>query len=118
MIAETIEAIKEHDLVFQSELFAYVQFSERTFYNWQLQDVQTIKKAFEDNRTRTKKALRKKWYDSDNFTAQVALYKLIATDSEYERLANVKQITSETPELPPVIRFVRRKTDKELPDAE
>ena len=87
MINQSLEAIKKYNLVFQEELFAYVPFSGATFYNHKLEELETIKKAFDDNRIRIKGSLRKKWYDSDNFSAQVALYKLIGNDEERKKLS-------------------------------
>ena len=96
MIKDSIEAIKKYNLMFIEEIFAYVSFSRATFYNWKLDNLDDIKNAFSYNRIKTKAALRKKWYDSENFSAQIALYKLIGTEHEYERLANAKQTVEQT----------------------
>ena len=83
MIDISLKAIEENELIFLSELFTYVPFSEKTFYNHKLQDLQDIKKAIEDNRVKTKSKLRKRWEISDNPTVQIALYKLLADANEY-----------------------------------
>ena len=45
-----------------------------------------FKEIIENNKINQKRQLRKKWFDNDNATLQLALYKLIATNDERERL--------------------------------
>jgi len=87
MINQSLEAIKKFNLIFLDELFAYVPFSRATFYNYKLDILDNIKKAIEDNKIRIKGGLRKKWYDSDNFSSQLALYKLAGNDEERKKLS-------------------------------
>ena len=87
MINQSLEAIKKYNLIFLDELFAYVPFSSSTFYNHELEKLENIKKAIEDNKIRIKGGLRKKWYESENFSSQLALYKLAGTDEERKRLS-------------------------------
>ena len=87
LIDQSLEAIKKYNLIFLEELFAYVPFCNKTFYNYNLQDLQDIKKAIEDNKIRIKGGLRKKWYESDNFSSQLALYKLAGNDEERKKLS-------------------------------
>ena len=47
-----------------------------------------IKEELEKNRVAIKANLRKKWYDSDNATLQIALMKLISTDDERRKISN------------------------------
>lgn len=83
---QALKAIKDHNLMFVSDLMAYLPCSSKTFYNKGLQELQTIKEALEQNRIKTKNGLRAKWYNSDNATVQIALYKLISNDKEFGSL--------------------------------
>jgi hypothetical protein len=94
LIDKSLEAIKQNKLIFIDEIFSYVEFSAATFYNWKLEKLETIKKALADNKITMKAAMRKKWYDSDNPTLQIALMRLISNDAEFSRL--VKTETNNT----------------------
>lgn len=88
---QAINAIVENNLMFIEEVVAYLPCSERTLYNHDLQDLQSIKDAINENRVKAKVGLRKKWYESDNATVQIALYKLIGTDDEGSKINSQKQ---------------------------
>ena len=72
---------------------SYLPCSKQTFYDHHLDKVDAIKAAIEKNRTDLKIGLRKKWYESDNATTQIALYKLIGTDDESDRINSQKNKT-------------------------
>jgi len=84
---ESITAIKENGLVFISEIFAYVPFSSATFYNHGLEKLESIKKVLDDNKIKTCQSLKKKWFDSDNPTLQIALFKTICSDDNLRKLS-------------------------------
>lgn len=86
MIKQSLEAIKENDLVFVEEIIAFVPFGKATFYNHNLDKLDDIKKELDNNRIRTKAGLRKNWRESKSPALQIALYRLLATESEYDRL--------------------------------
>lgn len=96
LIRLSLEAIEKNNLMFQSDILAYVPFSEKTFYNQKLQEVQPIKRALEDNRIKTKNSLKAKWYLSDNPTVQIALFKLIGSEDEVHRLSGTKHEQTNT----------------------
>lgn len=84
---EAIRAIKENNLTFDSEVWVYLGISEKTYYNHELQKLQSIKEAIKENRVKTKNNLKAKWFRSSNATLQVALYKLISDDEERKKLS-------------------------------
>ena len=90
LIDDSLHAIEENKLIWIEEIFAFVPFSSSTFYNHELEKLEAIKKAIEDNRVNQKTKLREKWYKSDNPTLQIALYKLLASDQEYIVLSTQK----------------------------
>ena len=85
-----LEAIKKHNLFFIEDVICYLPCGKVTFYEHKLNELNNIKEALEKNKINTKLGLRKKWYDSDNPTTQIALYKLIGTDDESDRITNQK----------------------------
>jgi len=88
---QSLKAITEHNLIFIGDIFAYVGFSKRAFYDHKLQECNAIKSELDKNRVNMKIEMRKKWYDSDNATLQIGLMKLIANDEEAHRLNGTKR---------------------------
>ena len=90
MIKQCLEAIEEHDLIFVEEIITFVPFGKTTFYEHKLNESDIIKKALDDSRIKTKSVLRKNWRESKSPVLQIALYKLLATPEEYDRLIQQK----------------------------
>lgn len=91
---EALKVIKKNELVFISDIVAYMVCSRSTFYEYELDKSDILKEEIEKNKTTKKVGLRKKWYDSENATVQIALYKLLATDTELRRLqSNYVELT-------------------------
>ena len=85
---EIIEIIKKHNLFDILSIFAfYTKMSRATFYNYSFDKLDTILKALDDNKLKTKQSLKNKWYKSDNPTLQIALYRTICTDEERKAIA-------------------------------
>lgn len=90
ILKDAIELIEKHHLVFIDDVVSLLPISASTFYEWfpaKSDELETVKKALEKNRVSMKANMRKKWYQSENATLQVALMKLIATDDEAARLS-------------------------------
>ncbi len=86
MIKQSLKAIEENDLVFVEEIITFVPFGKTTFYDHELNESDSIKKALDDNRVKIKAGLRKDWRTSKYPVLQIALYRLLATEDEYDRL--------------------------------
>lgn len=99
MIEQAVKAIEENDLIFIDEIFAFVPYSKATFYDKKLDESDTIKKAITESKIKTKSHLRKQWRKSDNPSLQIALYKLIGSDEEAEKLNGTKQKHEHTGEI-------------------
>jgi hypothetical protein len=84
--AKALEVIQKNMLVFIHEVCNFMNIERQTFYNHELDKLDSIKDALEKNKSTLKAGLRKKWYDSDNATVQIALYKLIGTEAESDRI--------------------------------
>jgi hypothetical protein len=91
LIELSLRVIEQHNLMFMTEIPAYLPCSQSTFYGYHLARSEALKEALFANRTRRKVGLREKWYESDNPISQIALYKLIGTADELERLNTSRQ---------------------------
>ena len=90
ILKDAIELIEKHHLVFMSDVIGLLPISEQTFYTYfpkNSEELEELKNILDKNRISMKSNMRKKWYQSDNATLQVALMKLIATDDEAARLS-------------------------------
>lgn len=88
---EAIKHIREKKLFFVEDVIGFLPCSKPTFYDHfkvDSDEFNLIKDELEKNRISTKTSMRKKWYDSDNPTLQIALMKLISTDEERRKISN------------------------------
>jgi hypothetical protein len=86
LLKQSLEAIEKYKLIFIDDIIAYLPCSLATFYNHELEKVEDIKKALYTNKIKMKTGLRAKWYKNDHPSVQIALYKLIGTERECNRL--------------------------------
>ena len=98
---QALTAIKKHKLIFIEEVASFLPCDKTTFYNHKLHEFDTLKSALLANKVNMKAGLRKKWYAGDNATTQIALYKLIGTNEEADRL-NGKQKNETTVNFAPI----------------
>lgn len=87
--AKAIEVINKNKLIFIEDICAMVGVSKFTYYEKfpvNSNDYNELSKLLEENKISLKVGLRKKWYDSDNATTQMALYKLCSTTEEHKKL--------------------------------
>ena len=87
---QALKAISSKKLVFIDEVANCLPCSRSTFYAKNLDKSDTLKEALEKNKLDQKGKLRRKWLAGDNATAQIALYRLLATDDEADRLNTSK----------------------------
>ena len=81
-----LKVITENTLFFIEDVCSFMAISKTTFYNRKLDEVNDIKEALRLNRSKAKQKLKKDWYNSQNPTLQIALYKLLGTQEECHRL--------------------------------
>ena len=87
MEKQSIEAIEKHKLFFIQDVVAYLPCSSATFYNLELEKLETIKDALTKVRTDLKVSMRSKWYKSQNATLQMGLMKLLSSPEELRKLS-------------------------------
>jgi len=90
--SEILKVIEENKIYVIKDIFAfYTGIKSSQFYNLKLEKSESILKALDDNKVKTKYSLKQKWLDSNNAILQLALYKLICTDDE-RRALSMQQI--------------------------
>lgn len=83
------EAVEKHNLFFIEDIVAFIPCSRSTFYDRfpdGSDELDTLKDLLEQNRIKTKSSIRAKLYKSDKASELLALYRLIATPEEHQRL--------------------------------
>lgn len=93
LVRQCLDIIEQKNILFITELIAFVPFSRSTFYNYGLDNLDIIKDAINTQKIFTKQGLRSKWFKSNCATRQIALYKLLGTDEERDILNNKSDLS-------------------------
>ena len=109
---------KKKDIYFFNDLATELGYARQYLYDigFSPDKNDIIKAALDENKKNVKRGLRNKWYNSNNPTVQIALYRLLADEEELNRLNNTKlEVTGAngTPISPPVINILPVKTKDE-----
>jgi hypothetical protein len=96
---KALEAIEKNKLFFIDDVIAYLPCSRATFYNLELEKLDTIKDALTKVKTEIKVSMRSKWYKSENPTLQMGLMKLIASPDELKQLSMTHVESNNTHEV-------------------
>jgi len=84
------EQIVSKRLIFIEEVATFIGVAKPTFYEHfpiDSNEMNELKKLIEDNKITLKTSMRKKWYDSENATLQMALMKLLSSQEEHRKLS-------------------------------
>ncbi len=112
--ANIIKIIKDNNVCWITDIFVYYRrITKKTFYNYSLDESEEIADAIEANRLKGRESLLAKWANSENSTLQLALFKLMAEDSQRKAIAmNYIDVTSKGEKLQS-INLVDANEDKE-----
>lgn len=83
------EAIKKNNLFFIEDIVAFLPCDKTTFYRFfptESNEYNTLKDLLDDNKVRTKSSIRAKLWKSEKAAELLALYRLIATPEEHQKL--------------------------------
>ena len=109
--AKAIEAIEKNKLIFVEDICAYIGINKTTYYLHfpvDSNDNNELSELLEKNKIALKVGMRKKWYDSENATMQMALYKLCSTDIEHKKLQqNYTDVTSKDEKINTIDPFAQ-----------
>jgi hypothetical protein len=86
---QSLEAIEKNNLFFIEDVVAFIPCSKPTFYEHfpiDSNELNNIKTKLEDNKVKTKSAIRAKLFKSEKAAELLALYRLIATPEEHQKL--------------------------------
>ena len=83
------EAIEKNNLFFIEDIVAFIPCSKQTFYDYfpvDSDEMDTLKEMLEQNEIKTKSGIRAKLWKSEKAAELLALYRLIATPEEHQKL--------------------------------
>ena len=83
------EAIEKNNLFFIEDIVAWLPCGKDTFYRYfptSSDEYDTLKGMLETNKTKTKSAIRAKLFKGNKASELLALYRLIATTEEHQKL--------------------------------
>jgi hypothetical protein len=83
------KAIEDNNLFFVEDVVAFIPVSKTWLYEkfpLESNEMNTIKEMLDENKTRTKSAIRSKLFKSDKAAELLALYRLICTPEEHQLL--------------------------------
>lgn len=83
------EAIKKNNLFFIEDVVAFLPCDKTTFYKFfppESNELNTLKDLLDDNKIKTKSGIRAKLWKSEKAAELLALYRLIATPEEHQKL--------------------------------
>lgn len=83
------EEIKKNNLFFIEDIVAFIPCNKDTFYRFfptDSDEYDALKTLLEDNKVKTKSAIRSKLYKSSKAGELLALYRLISTNEERQSL--------------------------------
>ncbi len=86
---EALRIAEEEDCCFIEDVVSLMECSRKTFYNHELHNLHELKEIIARNKVSKKRMLRKNW-ETGHQTTQLALYKLLATPDELNRLSQQK----------------------------
>ena len=83
------EAIKKNNLFFIEDIVAFLPCTKPTFYDFfpvDSDELNTLKELLDENKIKTKSGIRAKLWKSEKAAELLALYRLIATPEEHQKL--------------------------------
>jgi hypothetical protein len=86
---QAVKAIEEHNLFFIEDIVAFISCSKPTFYEYfpvDSNELNNLKELLDNNKIETKSRIRAKLMKSEKAAELLALYRLIATTEEHQKL--------------------------------
>jgi hypothetical protein len=102
LFRRAIDVIRKNRLCFIEDIIPFLPVVRQTFYDYfptGSDKMVIIREELDANKIEIKESLKRKWFNSDNATLQIALYKTICTEDERRRLAtNYSELTGKNGE--------------------
>lgn len=95
---EIIKTVTDSDIWSINDLMTFLPIEKSTFYQYYpsgSEQLESIKKQLELNKLRIKQQIRKRLLDSDSTVALIAVYKLICSREEHDRLSSKAIVPAE-----------------------
>ena len=112
------EIIPKYKLIFIEDVCAYMGINKTTFYKHlpvDSNEFNELRELLDKNCIDIKVGLRKKWFDSDNATLQMALYKLTSTDTEHKKLQqNYTDVTTNQKDIKQYVQLTQEEINEAI----
>ena len=92
LVKLALAAIEKEECVTIDEMCLFLPCTLKTVYNHKIPELQEIKDAINLQKVRVKKKMRRNWRNSENASLQIAEYKMLATQAEYDRLSTQNKV--------------------------
>lgn len=83
------EAVVKHNLYFIEDIVAFLPIAKKTYYEYfpiDSNESNELRELLEENKIKTKASIRVKLHNSDKAAELLALYRLLATPEEHQKL--------------------------------
>lgn len=111
---KALAALEKYKLTTNEQVISFLPCSEKTFYNLELHELQSIKDLLFKNREQRKIKIVKKMEDGDSVAGLAFAFKLLATEDELRRVNPPKQKEEEETEKPkPLVEWTEDKNENE-----
>lgn len=101
VLNQCLKAIEDYKCTDFKEMSLYVKPTRQTLYNWGFDKLDILKDAIEKQKITAKSRMRKNWQDPEAAPAlQIAAFKLMADDDEFDKLITNKSDVKADVNLP------------------
>lgn len=101
ILGKCLKAIEEHELCFFDEISLFVQPDLSTLYLWKFNELEEIKNGLNKHKLAAKRKLKRNWQRDDAAPVlQLAVYKLMSNDEEFNKLTTSKSDVKADVNLP------------------
>jgi len=111
-----VTAIENKRFIFFEDIYSSLGISRSTFYEHfpkESEGYNDLDRLLQENKISMKGGMRRKWYESDNASLQISLYKILGSEEEVQRLNGGKP---EVVEKSVTITVKSKEEAKELAD--
>ena len=109
ILSQCLKAIEQEECTTFEEMCLYVAPTRACLYEWEFDKFDTIKAAIDRNKVNAKAKLKRNWQKTDAAPVlQIAAFKLMADDSELEKLT-ISKVNAKVENIQPTL--VESETD-------
>jgi len=109
ILSQCLKVIEQEEVTTFEEMCLYIAPTRASLYDWGFDKLDTIKAAIDQNKVNAKAKLKRNWQKADAAPVlQIAAFKLMADDSELEKLT-ISKVNAKVENVQPTL--VESETD-------